>query len=169
MPFRLSHSTFSVSIKRYALDPVVAQLKQGTTPEKIALSIVVGASISVFPVLGATTGLCVLAGMLLRLNHPIVQLVNYLVYPLQLALILVFIRMGESVFNAPRLPFSISELATQFHASPVLFFREFGVALVHGVCAWLVIVPPVALAAYCALRPAVRALARKTRPAARCL
>jgi uncharacterized protein (DUF2062 family) len=153
----------SSPLRRYLFDPVAAQLRQGTTPEKIVLSIVVGASLSVFPVLGVTTSLCVLAGMLLRLNHPVMQLVNYLVYPLQLALIFVFIRVGESVFRAPRLPFSVSELSARFHASPVLFFREFAVTLIYGAVAWLIIVPPVALMVYFALRPVVRAVARKTR------
>lgn len=147
--------------QRYLLDPIIAQLKQGITPEKIALSIVVGLSFSIFPVIGVTTTLCVLAGMLLQLNHPIVQLANYLAYPLQLALLLVFVRVGEWLFRAPRLPFSIPQLTERFHASPMHFFRDFAAMLLHGATAWLVIVPPIAALLYFALRPLIRALARK--------
>jgi len=147
--------------QRYLLDPIVAQLKQGITPGKIALSIVIGVSLSIFPVIGVTTTLCVLAGMLLRLNHPIVQLANYLAYPLQLAMLLVFVRAGEWIFHAPRLPFSISQLTDRFHASPLHFFNEFAVTLLHSAAAWLVIVPPIALVLYFILRPVIQALARK--------
>lgn len=86
------------------VDPILSQLLQGISPEKIALTIVVGAALGVFPVLGASTLLCALVGMWLRLNQPILQLVNYAVYPLQIALIFVFLRIGERICGAAPCP-----------------------------------------------------------------
>lgn len=73
-------------IHRRLVQPVIALLSQGITPEKIALSLAIGIVLGVFPVLGSTTLLCAAAAMVFRLNLPAIQLVNYIVYPLQLAL-----------------------------------------------------------------------------------
>ena len=88
--------------------PLADLLRQGITPEKIALSLAIGICLGVFPVLGSTTALCALAAIVFRLNLPAIQLVNYLVYPLQLALIIPFIRFGEVLFGAPHVSLSLT-------------------------------------------------------------
>jgi uncharacterized protein (DUF2062 family) len=120
---------------------VASQLVQGITPQKIALTITLGLNLGIFPILGATTTLCAIAGICLRLNQPIIQVVNYLASPLQLMMILVFVRIGEWLMRAPRISFSIPELIRKFHESPAKFFREFGMTGLHGIIAWLVIAP----------------------------
>ena len=77
--------------------PIVDLLRQGITPEKIALSIALGAVLGIFPVLGSTTILCVAAAYVLRLNLPAIQLVNFLIYPLQLILFLPFLQAGSRI------------------------------------------------------------------------
>src|SRR5215469_15066683 len=97
---------------------VVAQLVQGVTPQKIALSIALGISFGVFPVLGTTTMLCAIVAFRLKLNQPVIQLVNWLVYPLQLGLMLVFVRIGEWITHAPQISLSIPALVQTLHDSP---------------------------------------------------
>jgi uncharacterized protein (DUF2062 family) len=143
--------------RTWITDPVLAQLRQGITPEKIGLTIALGAALGIFPVLGSTTLLCAAAGLALRLNQPILQLVNYLVYPLQLAMIPVFIRLGERIYGAPPLPFSISWMMEKFRAAPAHFLREFTMTLAHGITAWLLLAPAGAVVLYFALRPILRA------------
>src|SRR5579862_8497564 len=96
---------------------VVGQLTQGVTPDKIALSVALGLTLGIIPILGVTTVLCAAAAIWLRLNQPVIQLVNWLVYPLQLALVLVFIRIGEWITHAPVLTLSIPVLIQKFHDS----------------------------------------------------
>ena len=67
---------------------------QGFTPETTALIIAVGLTLGLFPVYGCPTVFCALASMILGLNLPAVQLVSQLVTPLQLALIVPFVRLG---------------------------------------------------------------------------
>ena len=74
---------------------------RGMSPEAMALSIALGFVLGVFPVPGCPTLLCALAALILRLNGPAVQAVNYLVYPLQLALFAPFMRLGGRLFPAP--------------------------------------------------------------------
>lgn len=151
--------------QRRIVAPVLAQLRQGITPEKIALTAALGAVLAVFPILGSTTLLCGLAAWWLRLNQPIIQLVNYLCYPLQFLLLLPFYRAG-TWFGAPQVALSIPELLARFEAGPMQFIADFGLVALGGIAAWLVAAPLAIAAIYYGLRPALRAMARQSSPAA---
>lgn len=148
---------------RRVVDVVLAQLRQGITPQKIALTLAIGATVGLFPILGSTTLLCFLAGVLLKLNQPIIQAINYLVYPLQVTGIYFFIRVGERLTGTPPLQFSIGGLIEQFRAAPLHFFQEFGMTALRGVLAWTLIAPFVAAALYFALLPLLRRLGQLRR------
>src|ERR1035438_1407369 len=85
------------------LRPIIELLKQEVTPEKMALSLALGAALGIFPALGWTTALCAIAALTLRLNLPAIQIVNYFVYPLQIVLLIPFFRLGERLFRVPHL------------------------------------------------------------------
>jgi uncharacterized protein (DUF2062 family) len=146
--------------RQRVLGVVIAQLTQGVTPQKIALTIALGVNLGTFPILGATTFLCGAVGVALRLNQPVIQVVNWLMTPVQLTMILVFVRIGERIVGAPHMPFSVPELIAKFSASPRDFFREFGMTGVHGIIAWTIIAPFVALAVYFLVLSPLNALAR---------
>jgi len=148
--------------QRRIVAPILAQLRQGITPERIALTAALGAVIAVFPILGSTTLLCGLAAWALRLNQPIIQLVNYLCYPLQFALLLPLYRAGEW-FGAPHVSLSIPEMFDRFEAGPLAFIAEFGWVALGGVAAWLAIAPFAILLLYLTLRPPLRLLAARSR------
>lgn len=156
---RISPPPFLRSWGERILALIVGQLLQGVTPQKIALTIALGLGLGVFPIMGTTTALCTLAAACLKLNQPIIQLVSWIIYPLQLALILVFIRIGEWLMRVPLISFSLPQLIDKFHQSPGKFFQEFGMCAVHGIIAWLLIVPPLALMAYALLLPPLKHLA----------
>lgn len=140
--------------RRHVLTPVLAQLRQGVSPEKIALTLTLGAVVGVFPILGVSTALCVVAGLWLRLNQPILQLVNYLVYPLQLVLLLPFYRTGERLFGSEPVPlFSATELVERFRAGPAQFLADYGMVGLYGIAVWLLVAPACAAALYFSLRP----------------
>jgi uncharacterized protein (DUF2062 family) len=149
--------------RRRVLDVILAQLKQGTTPQKISLTIALGVTLGIFPILGTTTLLCLLVGLWLKLNQPIIQMVNYLVYALQLGLILVFVRVGEFVAHAAPVNFSFPVMVRKFHESPREFFREFGMTGVHGIVGWLLVAPFVAVLLYFILLPLLKKLAGTNR------
>jgi uncharacterized protein (DUF2062 family) len=140
---------------------IVGQLKQGITPQKISLTIALGLTLGVFPILGATTLLCLGFGLWLKLNQPILQVVNCLVSALQLALILVFVRIGEFVVRASPVSFSIPEMFRKFHESPAGFFREFGVPGLHGIIGWLLLAPELTAVLYFCFLPLLKKLARR--------
>lgn len=146
--------------------PLLAQLRQGITPEQLALTLALGAVLGVFPILGATTALCAVAGIALRLNQPIIQLVNYLLYPLQIALLLPFYRAGEKLFGAEPVPiFSVTELITRFQAGPGQFMLDYGSVALYGITVWALLAPVAAGLIYLLARPPLRAAAARLRPA----
>lgn len=69
-------------------------LRQGGSPDRLALTLVLGFAIGCIPVLGAPTLLCVGVALALRLNLPLIQAANYAAMPLQLVLIAPFLRLG---------------------------------------------------------------------------
>jgi uncharacterized protein (DUF2062 family) len=144
--------------QRRVILPIVAQLRQGFTPEKIALTIAIGVVLGVFPILGATTLLCAAAGIALKLNQPIIQLVNYFVYPLQLVLLIPFYRAGESIFGREHIPLSIPLLFERFSADVVQFLQDFGMVALLGITVWCLVAPAVVALLYLATRSPLRAL-----------
>jgi uncharacterized protein (DUF2062 family) len=70
-------------------------------PETIALILVLGLVLGVFPVFGCPTLLCALAALVLRLNLPALQLLNQVFSPLQLALWIPFCHVGAHIRAGP--------------------------------------------------------------------
>ena len=141
---------------------IVTQFTQGVTVQKMALTIALGMALGLFPILGSTTVLCAIIALWFRLNQPVIQVVNYLMYPLQIILIVVFVRIGEWIMRAPPVSFSIPEMLRKFHESPVKFMHEFGMTGLHAIIAWLLIAPLLVTVLYWALRPSLKKLAQMT-------
>jgi len=142
--------------QRRVLDPVLAQLTQGITPEKIALTIAVGSAIAMFPILGTTTLLCLFIGIFLKLNQPLIQAVNYLCTPLHLTFIFYSVRWGERLFGIAhsRLEFRVMMQTLRQH--PLDFVRDFSVTVFHASVVWAILAPFWAFAVYYVLLPILR-------------
>ncbi len=74
-------------------------LKQGLEPSQIAWCISLGLVCGVFPVMGTTTILVALIALLFRLNIVLIQLIHWLVSPLQLILLIPFFQLGQTWFG----------------------------------------------------------------------
>ena len=145
--------------RRRIRDPLVSLLAQGLTPERLALSLALGLVLGLFPIVGATTLLCLAAGFAFRLNHVALQLANHLAYPLQLPLIPAFVRLGEGLAGAPHVTFDPRVLVRRFEQDAAGFVRDFGLTGLHGVLGWSVVAPLLLLVLYLSLKPLVRRLA----------
>lgn len=147
-------------LQQRVVDPVLALLKQGVTPDKIALSMAAGATLGVFPVLGTTTILCTVAALAFRLNLVAIQIVNWLVYPLQLALLIPFFRAGAWLFGAAPLGLTPHQLVAMFREDFAGSLHALWGATWHAAVAWLLLGGPFTLLLYAGLAPALRAFAR---------
>jgi uncharacterized protein (DUF2062 family) len=143
------------------LAPVLDQLTQGLSPDTIALTVGVGLCIAIIPIIGVTTALSFLAAWALRLNQPIIQTINWTSYPLQLLMIVPFIRLGEKLFHAPRMRFSLEELLAMARADPLGTLSRLGATFGHATVAWLLCAPLLVGTVYLLMRPVVRVLAER--------
>ena len=143
--------------------PVVDLLRQGITPEKIAQSLAFGIVLGVFPVLGSTTILCALAAIIFRLNLPAIQLVNYFVYPLQLALLIPFIRFGEILFRSPHVSLSLPFIFRMIRENAWQTTKTYWTSGWHAMIAWCLVGPLAIYLLTKVLTPVVRKLESTSR------
>jgi uncharacterized protein (DUF2062 family) len=139
--------------------PIVGLLTQGISPDRIALSLAIGISVGIFPVLGSTSLLCGLAAVVFRLNLPAIQLVNWLVYPLQLILILPFMQAGRFLFGSHTLQYTATQILSLVHNSPLQAISLLWVATLQAISVWILVCPLLALVLYLPLLHAVPRLA----------
>lgn len=148
--------------QRRVRDPIVALFTLGITPDRVALTLAVGTGCSMFPFLGFTSLLNLGVGLWLRLNQPILQTLNQLLGPVHLVMIVVYVRLGESLWRMQDDRFTVAEMLRIFReASLGEFLHHFGWAGVHAFTAWALTTPFLVAGLYLGLRPALRRLASK--------
>lgn len=128
-----------------------------------------GFGFGMFPLLGTTPLLCFLVALALRLNQPVIHLVNQLRWPVHHAMIAAYIKTGARIYGSQPMPFDPEALAGfPFHAhySWHASRSRFGLPVMHAVTAWLLTLPVYATGLYWGMRPAIRWLANiKSTPA----
>lgn len=150
-------------LRRRVWEPLLALLRTGLTPRGLAWSVAAGLALGTFPMLGSTTLLCALAAFLFRLNQPAMQLVNYLAYPLQLALLVPFIRLGERLFGAEPMPLSLTGMLQALNADTWGTITLFWTRIWHACVVWALVVLPLMAVLAWLLRPGFEAAARRFR------
>ena len=145
--------------------PIVRQLTQGVTPGKVTFTLSLSTVCSLFPFLGFTWLLNLLVGLPLKLNQPIMQTLNQLLTPVHLVMILVYVRMGEWIWQAEEHRFSVMEMLQSFaDLSLAGFLAKFGWAGVHAFTAWLLTSPLLFVLIFFPLRPVINRLAQTRNP-----
>jgi uncharacterized protein (DUF2062 family) len=119
-------------------------LCQGISPRRLALTLALGFAIGCIPVVGIPTVLCAVLALALKLNLPAIEAANYLVMPLQLVLIVPFVRLGSWLFTSGSN--QVPKPSALLHGSPLNLLAQLGGLTGHAMMAWLVVaVPAVAL------------------------
>ena len=132
---------------------MLALLGQGVAPDRLALCVAIGIVIGLVPVLGVSTLLCAVIALVFKLNLPAIQLAQAVMGPLQLLLIVPFVRLGEWMLHAAAQPVSISAglaLMKQGIWHAVIVLKD---AIFHASVAWLAVAPFAAYALYKILSP----------------
>lgn len=122
---------------------ILTALQQGTTPRQLALTVALGVVISIFPIFGTTTFMCFVAAIAFRLNVVLIQAVNYAAAPLQIALIIPFIKTGVAWFNLPAFSYSAEELLHLLRTDWFALARHSGLSLAAGAGVWLMAALPI--------------------------
>ena len=145
---------------RRLVAPILKQLTQGVTSQKVSFTLAIGTICSLFPFLGFTWLLNLIVGIVLKLNQPILQTLNQLMTPIHIPMIFAYVRIGEWIWGADQSLFSVSELVSQFaELSFVEFLQKFGWAGIHAFTAWSLSIPLLFALVYYPLRPVIAKLA----------
>jgi uncharacterized protein (DUF2062 family) len=105
-------------IQRVVAQPVKRLLRTGATPERLAWSLAVGLVVGVNPLLGSTTLLVLGLAAVFRLNMVASQVGNHAMYPVEIVMFPVFIKLGSLVFSTERLPIEGSSLLAAARQHP---------------------------------------------------
>jgi uncharacterized protein (DUF2062 family) len=130
-------------------DRVVHWLSQGISPRRLAVTLALGFAIGCLPVIGIPTLLCAALALALRLNLPAMQAANYIAMPLQLALIVPFVRLGGWILS--HTPGTATVQSPLFHTGmqPVVLAG-------HALAGWFLIAVPAVLLLFAPLTLVLR-------------
>jgi uncharacterized protein (DUF2062 family) len=148
---------------RRILAPLLALLRQGISPQRLALCVALAIVIGNIPILGVSSILCTLIALLFRLNLAAMQIVQAAMAPTQLLLIIPFVRLGEWILGAPQQPVSIKAglaLISQGVWHAVVVLRD---AIFHAGLAWILVAPFCVYLFYRLLAPVFARLSKSSR------
>ncbi len=144
--------------KAKILNLISASLSKGRSCNRVSLCIALGAVLGVFPVLGTTTFLCATAAFVFRLNLPLIQVVNYAVYPLQLILLAFFYGAGSWLFIGQSFLFRRHEMIEMLQNDLWGSIIALWDLTLYATLLWMLIGPVLALVLYGLIKPVVRKL-----------
>ncbi|MFD1469129.1 DUF2062 domain-containing protein [Hymenobacter caeli] len=150
-------------LRRVLLDPLVNLLKAGLSPGQLALTVGLGAALGVAPTFGLTTVIATGVALRLRLNVAALQLICHLLTPVQLLLLLPFLRYGGELLGQGNVMahFTLAQLQRQVRHEPLAILRLLWRAELGGLLVWAVAAVPVVALLYFGLRPVFRRVVRK--------
>jgi uncharacterized protein (DUF2062 family) len=129
-------------------DIVAALFRQGLTPKKLNQSIILSGLISTIPILGVGTFMITMVSFKLKLNLPVMIALSYLMWPVQILLIIPFIRVGEFIFAVPSNHHSVEEIISSFRSSFSQTLSHLSFELLCGLGGWLFTAVPIAVLIY---------------------
>lgn len=130
--------------------------KQGFSPKQLAKSIALAFLIGIFPIYGTTSLILTFLAIRLKLNLPLILSVNYLLTPVQLLMIIPFVRAGEFIFGFESVDLSLEGLQAAFQAGYFEAIILFADRLAIAIGAWALIGIPLFLLVYLLVYYAVK-------------
>ena len=128
-------------VHRRLMEPLLALLRAGLSPRRLALCIAIAIVVGNIPILGVSTILCTCIALVFRLNLPAIQLVQATMAPTQLLLIIPFVRLGEWIVRAPPQIVSVKSAFALMSLGiwqAVVVLRD---AIYHAALAWFLVAP----------------------------
>lgn len=122
---------------------VAAWLHQGISPRRLAFALALGFAVGCIPVVGVPTVVCAGLALALRLNLPAIQAANYAAMPLQLLLMVPFVRLGGWLIAAG--PHQAVKIGALLHTAPAQLFAQMAGLAGQALLAWLLIAIPAVL------------------------
>jgi uncharacterized protein (DUF2062 family) len=143
-------------LHRVVVEPLIRLLRVGATPEQLAWSLALGLVVGVNPLIGSTTLAALALAGALRLNLVASQLGNHVVYPLEIALLPVFLKLGSRVFGSEKVPLGGKQLLAAVRHHPWDTTRMLWMWEWHALVVWAVLAAIAMPLISFSLRPVLR-------------
>lgn len=147
-------------LNRKVVDPLLQTIRRGVEPKQLAFSTALGITLGLFPICGVTVLLCGMAIAILRTrcHAPSVMLANFVATPIELSLVVPFLRFGEIISGGARFPLTSDALwkVVTGQAS-----REVLLGVFHALLGWFVAAPFILGLLYVAFLPCSKYLVNK--------
>ncbi len=152
--------------RRTLLEPVKGWLKQGLTPDRLALTLALGVACGLVPMPGMTTLLATTLAWRLRLNVAAMLLLGHVLTPLQVLLFVPFFRWGARLFHhSAGASLSLAQIKYQFLHPTAAGLSMLWRASLGALLLWAVAMVPLTFLLYRVLRPVLeRLLLRLSKP-----
>ncbi|KAK1407659.1 hypothetical protein QVD17_39280 [Tagetes erecta] len=147
-------------LNKQIVEPFVEILSRGAEPKELAFSAALGITLGVFPIVGVTFFLCMLAITILgtSVNAPTVMLANFVATPIELSLIIVFLRFGEFLTGGAHFPLTTDALKKVLTGQAS---TEILLSIVRALLGWIVLAPFILGLLYIILVPCFTMLVQK--------
>jgi len=116
--------------------------------EKVSLTLALGISIGIIPVLGVSTVLLTILALTFRLNIPAIQLVNYGIAVVKYALFVPFLKLGQVIFFRGDSGIEFKNILSQYHEDFLGTFKTLWHLNLGGFIVWAIIALPLGIFIY---------------------
>lgn len=117
--------------------------KLGASPSELAATSTAALVVGIMPFFGVTTLIMGVIAAKMKLSFPLMYALSYIVYPIQILLVIPFLRIGEWMTGTPQADLSFQEIKAAFQADFLGAIADFGVASLQAVAGWLLICLPI--------------------------
>ncbi len=118
------------------------------TPKELIQSVIVSGLISIIPILGVSTFMITTISLKSKLNFPLMIALSYLMWPVQILMIIPFIRIGEFIFSISPNHYTVEEIISSFQNSFFQTLSHLSFELLCGLGGWFFTAVPVAVGIY---------------------
>jgi len=150
-------------VNKWLIWPFTKFLRIGLSPEKLAQSFAFGICLGTMPIPGSTIT-CTIAAIGLKLNFGAIQLINYMVTPLQLLLIYPLFKAGAALTGSQIMSGTLDNFTERFRLDVWNTLIELGTTAVVAVVVWAVISVPIGIILYKISLPVFRRISDKNEP-----
>ena len=127
---------------------LIQLLRQGTSPWQLAWSVTWGLWIGIFPIIGTCNLIITFIALRYKLNLALMIALSYVVYPVQIALFVPFVRLGERLFGVAHSGLTWEVVKASFQHDIWETLKGFSWTLLYASAGWLVVSLPVVMILY---------------------
>jgi uncharacterized protein (DUF2062 family) len=113
-------------------------IKRGTSASDLALAITLGFLIGIMPFIGLSTLLSTFIALRWKLNLPIILAVTYIVFPIQIILLLPFYKLAAFIFHIQHMLPSADSFLAKIHQDWIATVSGIGIVNLFALLVWFV-------------------------------